>query len=226
MLQNYPNTQLFLDGEWRDSVSKETLEIINPATEEVIGKLSHARKEDLDIALSAADKAFKEWKDVSAYERSKIMRKAADIFRSRADYIAKLLTMEQGKPLAEAMIETLGAADSIEWYAEEGRRAYGRIIPPRAKGIYQFVFKEPVGVIAAFTPWNFPINQVVKKIAAAFAAGCTAIVKGPEETPASVAELIKAFDEAGMPKGSINLVFGIPAEISEYLIHHIQLLEK
>ena len=126
---------------------KETLEIINPATEEVIGKLSHARKEDLDIALSAADKAFKQWKDVSAYERSKIMRKAADIFRSRADYIAKLLTMEQGKPLAEAMIETLGAADSIEWYAEEGRRAYGRIIPPRAKGIYQFVFKEPVGVM-------------------------------------------------------------------------------
>ena len=220
MLQDYPNTQLFINGEWQNSKSNETLEIINPATEEVIGKLSHARKEDLDVALNAAEKAFNEWKNVSAYERSKIMRKAADIFRSRADYIAKLMTIEQGKPLVEAKIETLGAADSIDWYAEEGRRAYGRIIPARASGVYQFVFKEPVGVVAAFTPWNFPLNQVVKKIAAAFAAGCTAIVKGPEETPASVAELIKAFDEAGMPKGSINLVFGIPSEISEYLIPH------
>ena len=220
MLQEYPNTQLFLNGEWRDSLSKETLEIINPATEEIIGKLAHARKEDLDIALNAADTAFKDWKNVSAYDRSKILRKAAEIIRSRVGLIAGLMTLEQGKPLAEAKGETLGAADSIDWYAEEGRRAYGRIIPARAQGVYQFVFKEPVGVVAAFTPWNFPLNQVVKKVAAAFAAGCTVIIKGPEETPASVAELIKAFDEAGMPKGSINLVFGIPAEISEYLISH------
>ena len=220
MSQQYPDTQLFLNGEWTDSLSKETLEIINPATEEVIGKVSHARKEDLDLALKGAENAFNEWKHVSAYDRSKILRKAADIVRSRADQIATLMTLEQGKPLAEAKGETLGAADSIDWYAEEGRRAYGRIIPSRATGIFQYVFKEPVGVVAAFTPWNFPLNQVVKKIAAAFAAGCTAIVKGPEETPASVAELIKAFDEAGMPKGSINLVYGIPAEISEYLIAH------
>jgi len=220
MSQQYPDTQLFLNGEWRDSLSKETLEIINPATEEVIGKVSHARKEDLDLALKGAENAFNEWRHVSAYDRSKILRKAADIVRSRADQIATLMTLEQGKPLAEAKGETLGAADSIDWYAEEGRRAYGRIIPSRATGVFQYVFKEPVGVVAAFTPWNFPLNQVVKKIAAAFAAGCTAIVKGPEETPASVAELIKAFDEAGMPKGSINLVYGIPAEISEYLIAH------
>ena len=220
MSQQYPDTHLFLNGEWRDSLSKETLEIINPATEEVIGKVSHARKEDLDLALKGAENAFNEWKHVSAYDRSKILRKAADIVRSRVDKIATLMTLEQGKPLAEAKGETLGAADSIDWYAEEGRRAYGRIIPSRATGVFQYVFKEPVGVVAAFTPWNFPLNQVVKKIAAAFAAGCTAIVKGPEETPASVAELIKAFDEAGMPKGSINLVYGIPAEISEYLIAH------
>ncbi|MDB3916268.1 NAD-dependent succinate-semialdehyde dehydrogenase [Alphaproteobacteria bacterium] len=217
----YPDTQLFLNGEWRDALAKESLEIINPATEEVIGKVSHARKEDLDIALNAAEKAFNSWKNVSAYERSKILRKAADIVRSKADEIATLMTLEQGKPLVEAKMETMGAADSIDWFAEEGRRAYGRIIPSRApQGVYQFVFKEAVGVVAAFTPWNFPLNQVVKKVAAAFAAGCTAIVKGPEETPASVAELIKAFDEAGMPKGSINLVYGIPAEISEYLIAH------
>ena len=221
MSTNYPDTHLFLNGEWREAAAKESLEIINPATEEVIGKVSHARKEDLDIALNAAESAFNSWKNVSAYERSKILRKAADIVRSKADQIATLMTMEQGKPLIEAKMETMGAADSIDWYAEEGRRAYGRIIPSRApQGVYQFVFKEPVGVVAAFTPWNFPLNQVVKKVAAAFAAGCTAIVKGPEETPASVAELIKAFDEAGMPKGSINLVYGMPAEISEYLIAH------
>ena len=221
MSTNYPDTHLFLNGEWREAAAKESLEIINPATEEVIGKVSHARKEDLDIALNAAESAFNSWKNVSAYERSKILRKAADIVRSKADQIATLMTMEQGKPLIEAKMETMGAADSIDWYAEEGRRAYGRIIPSRApQGVYQFVFKEPVGVVAAFTPWNFPLNQVVKKVAAAFAAGCTAIVKGPEETPASVAELVKAFDEAGMPKGSINLVYGIPAEISEYLIAH------
>ena len=221
MSTNYLDTHLFLNGEWREAAAKESLEIINPATEEVIGKVSHARKEDLDIALNAAENAFNSWKNVSAYERSKILRKAADIVRSKADQIATLMTMEQGKPLIEAKMETMGAADSIDWYAEEGRRAYGRIIPSRApQGVYQFVFKEPVGVVAAFTPWNFPLNQVVKKVAAAFAAGCTAIVKGPEETPASVAELIKAFDEAGMPKGSVNLVYGIPAEISEYLIAH------
>ena len=221
MSTNYPDTHLFLNGEWREAAAKESLEIINPATEEVIGKVSHARKEDLDIALNAAENAFNSWKNVSAYERSKILRKAADIVRSKVDQIATLMTMEQGKPLIEAKMETMGAADSIDWYAEEGRRAYGRIIPSRApQGVYQFVFKEPVGVVAAFTPWNFPLNQVVKKVAAAFAAGCTAIVKGPEETPASVAELIKAFDEAGMPKGSVNLVYGIPAEISEYLIAH------
>ena len=221
MTTNYPDTHLFLNGEWKEATAKETLEIINPATEEVIGKVSHARKEDLDIALNAAENAFNSWKNVSAYERSKILRKAADIVRAKSDQIAALMTMEQGKPLIEAKMETMGAADSIDWYAEEGRRAYGRIIPSRApQGVYQFVFKEPVGVVAAFTPWNFPLNQVVKKVAAAFAAGCTAIVKGPEETPASVAELIKAFDEAGMPKGSINLVYGIPAEISEYLIAH------
>lgn len=220
MLQNYPNTQLFLDGEWRDSVSKETLEIINPATEEVIGKLSHARKEDLDIALSAADKAFKQWKDVSAYERSKIMRKAADILKSRTKDIAKLMTIESGKPIADAEIELGMGIDQIEWFAEEGRRAYGRIIPSRLKAVNQFVFKEPVGVVAAFTPWNWPVQQTARKIAPALASGCSIIVKGPEETPTSTAEFVKAFDEAGIPKGTLNLVFGIPSEISEYLIPH------
>ena len=132
MSTNYPDTHLFLNGEWREAVAKESLELLNPATEEVIGKVSHARKEDLDIALNSAEKAFDSWKNVSAYERSKILRKAADIVRSKADHIARLMTMEQGKPVIEAKMETMGAADSIDWYAEEGRRAYGRIIPSRA----------------------------------------------------------------------------------------------
>jgi succinate-semialdehyde dehydrogenase/glutarate-semialdehyde dehydrogenase len=130
------------------------------------------------------------------------------------------MTMEQGKPLAEAKIEVLAAADIIEWFAEEGRRAYGRVIPARAEGVYQLVIKEPVGPVAAFTPWNFPINQVVRKLSAALATGCSIIVKAPEETPASPAELIRAFADAGVPAGVISLVYGDPAEISSYLIPH------
>src|ERR1700723_3971971 len=148
------------------------------------------------------------------------MRKAADLIRERADKIATLMTIEQGKVLAEAKLETMVAADITEWFAEEGRRSYGRLIPARAPGVYQMVIKEPVGPVAAFTPWNFPINQVVRKMSAALATGCSIIVKAPEETPASPAELVRAFADAGVPAGVINLVYGVPSEISEYLIPH------
>jgi succinate-semialdehyde dehydrogenase/glutarate-semialdehyde dehydrogenase len=148
------------------------------------------------------------------------MRKAADLLRSRADSIAAMMTAEQGKPLAEAKGEVLAGADVIDWFAEEGRRAYGRVIPARAEGIYQLVVREPVGPVAAFTPWNFPINQVVRKLSAALATGCSIIVKAPEETPASPAELIRCFVDAGVPKGVIGLVYGVPSEISSYLIPH------
>jgi succinate-semialdehyde dehydrogenase / glutarate-semialdehyde dehydrogenase len=194
--------------------------VVNPATGEKIGTIPHAATSDLDRALAAADKGFKVWRKVSAFDRSKVMRKAADILRERADKIATLLTMEQGKPLAEAKGEVLAGADVIDWFAEEARRAYGRVIPARAEGVYQLVIKEPVGPVAAFTPWNFPINQVVRKLSAGLAAGCSIIVKAPEETPASPAELIRAFADAGVPAGVINLVYGIPSEISEYLIPH------
>jgi succinate-semialdehyde dehydrogenase/glutarate-semialdehyde dehydrogenase len=130
------------------------------------------------------------------------------------------MTMEQGKTLAEAKAEILNGADTIDWFAEEGRRAYGRVIPARAEGVYQLVVKEPVGPVAAFTPWNFPINQIVRKLSAALAAGCSIIVKAPEETPASPAELIRAFVDAGVPPGTVNLVYGDPHEISSYLIPH------
>src|SRR5579871_3741310 len=216
----YPNVQLYIDGKWRPAASGKTIPVLNPATEDVVGTVAHAAKADLDEALAAAEKGFKAWRAVSSYERSKLMRKAADLIRERAEAIATLMTMEQGKILAEARIETMAAADIIEWFAEEGRRTYGRMIPARAPGVYQMAIKDPVGVVAAFTPWNFPINQVVKKLAAALAAGCSIIVKAPEETPASPAELIRAFADAGVPAGVINLVYGVPAEISEYLIPH------
>ncbi len=216
----YPNVELFIDGKWRPAASGKTIPVINPATEEPIGTVAHAAKADLDEALASAEKGFKAWRNISSYERSKVMRKAADLIRERADKIATLMTMEQGKVLAESRLETMVAADIIEWFAEEGRRTYGRMIPARLPGVYQMVIKEPVGVVAAFTPWNFPINQVVKKLAAAIAAGCSIIVKAPEETPASPAELIRAFADAGVPAGVVNLVYGVPSEISEYLIPH------
>ncbi|GGC29187.1 NAD-dependent succinate-semialdehyde dehydrogenase [Siccirubricoccus deserti] len=216
----YPNVQLHINGEWRGARSGKTLPVINPATEEVIGEVAHAGRDDLDEALAAAEKGFATWRKVSAFDRAKLMRKAADLLRSRADEIARLMTQEQGKPLIEAKMETLAGADIIDWFAEEARRAYGRVIPARAEGVYQLVVKEPVGPVAAFTPWNFPINQVVRKLSAAVATGCSIIVKAPEETPASPAELVRCFLDAGLPVGVAQLVYGIPAEISEYLIPH------
>lgn len=216
----YSDVSLFIDGKWRKAAAGRSLPIVNPATGEEIGTVAHADRSDLDHALEAADRGFRTWRRISAFERSKIMRKAADLLRERADRIAPLMTLEQGKPLAEARGETLAGADVIDWFAEEARRAYGRVIPARAEGVYQLVVKEPVGPAAAFTPWNFPINQVVRKLSAALAAGCSIIVKPPEETPASPAELIRCFADAGVPAGVINLVYGVPAEISEYLIPH------
>jgi succinate-semialdehyde dehydrogenase / glutarate-semialdehyde dehydrogenase len=216
----YPNISLFVDGAWLPALAGRTLPVVNPASGEVIGSVAHAERADLDRALEAAERGFRTWRRKSAFERAKVMRKAADLLRERADAIARLLTMEQGKPLPEARGEVLAGADVIDWFAEEARRTYGRVIPARAEGIYQLVIKEPVGPVAAFTPWNFPINQVVRKLSCAVAAGCSIIVKAPEETPASPAELIRCFADAGIPAGVINLVYGVPAEISEYLIPH------
>ncbi|HEY0986914.1 MAG TPA: NAD-dependent succinate-semialdehyde dehydrogenase, partial [Kofleriaceae bacterium] len=155
-----------------------------------------------------------------ANERAQLMRAAAGLVRQRADAIARLLTMEQGKPLAEARAEVIAGAEIIEWCADEGRRVYGRIVPSRNLAMQQHVLKEPVGPVAAFTPWNFPINQIVRKLGAALASGCSFLVKAPEETPASPAALLAAFVDAGLPPGAVGLVFGNPAEISSYLIPH------
>mgnify|MGYP000488177894 CR=1 FL=1 len=175
---------------------------------------------DLDRALAAAQKGFEAWRDVPAIERGRIMRRAAGLMRERADGIAAALTQENGKPLAEAKIETMAAADIIEWFADEGMRVYGRIVPTRNPAVRQLVVKDPVGPVAAFTPWNFPINQAVRKVSAALTTGCSIIVKAAEETPAAPAALLRAFADAGVPAGVIGLVYGNPAEISGHLIPH------
>jgi succinate-semialdehyde dehydrogenase / glutarate-semialdehyde dehydrogenase len=216
----YPDVLLYIDGQWTAAASGRTHPVVNPATGEAIGSFAWADRADLDRALEAAAKGFQTWKKVSAYERSKIMRKAADLLRERLQTVAEIMTQEQGKTVAEAKAEILNGADTIDWFAEEGRRTYGRVIPARAEGVYQLVIKEPVGPVAAFTPWNFPINQIVRKLSAALAAGCSIIVKAPEETPGSPAELIRAFADAGVPAGAVNLVFGDPAAISSYVIPH------
>jgi succinate-semialdehyde dehydrogenase/glutarate-semialdehyde dehydrogenase len=214
----YADVKLYINGEWCNGSEGKSEPILNPATGQVLARLAHASRNDLDQALAAADKGFKAWKKVSAYDRYKLLRKAADIIRSRADQIAPLMTQEQGKPLAEAKMETVLAGDIMDWFAEEARRTYGRLVPPRAEGVVQAVVKEPVGPVAAFTPWNFPINQAVRKISAALAAGCSVILKGPEETPASCAALVQCYVDAGLPAGVLNLVFGVPSDVSSYLI--------
>ena len=214
----YSDLKLYIDGQWLNGEGRKGEDVVNPATGKVLAQLPHASKADLDSALGAAQKGFQVWKSTSAYERGKIMRKAADLLRERVEQVATAQTMEQGKSINESRIEVMTSADIIDWYAEEGRRAYGRIVPGRGKGVRQIVLQEPVGVVAAFTPWNFPTLTPVRKIAGALAAGCSIIIKASEETPAGCYELVKCFADAGLPAGVLNLVFGVPAQISEHLV--------
>jgi succinate-semialdehyde dehydrogenase / glutarate-semialdehyde dehydrogenase len=214
----YANLALYIDGEWISGGGRESEPVINPATEKPLAALTHASKADLDRALAAAERGYKVWRATAPYERARIMRKAADIIRERLEPIARILTMEQGKVIAEARVEVAVSADIIEWYAEEGKRSYGRIIPGRVAGVRQMTVQEPVGVCAAFTPWNFPGVTPARKIGGALGAGCSLIIKASEETPGTCVELVRAFHEAGLPKGVLNLVFGVPARISEHII--------
>jgi len=219
-MTDYPDTLLLIDNEWREALDGARINILNPATGAKIGEVASASRIDLDLALDAAQRGFDVWKNVSAHERCSVMRSAAALLKQRADSIARLLTAEQGKPLAEARAEVLAGADIIDWFANEALRIYGRIVPARNPAAQQLVLKEPVGPVAAFTPWNFPVNQVVRKLGAALATGCSFLLKAPEETPASPAALLNCFVDAGIPKGVIGLVFGSPADISSYLIAH------
>jgi succinate-semialdehyde dehydrogenase/glutarate-semialdehyde dehydrogenase len=214
------DVKLLIENNWVDASDRATYAIMNPATGESIGKAAKAGERDLALAVEAAGRAFPKWRETSPYDRSKLMRRAAELIRSRTRAIARAITLEQGKPLGEAMAEVNVACDTIEWFAEEGRRTYGRIVPSRDFRTQQAVIKEPVGPVALFTPWNFPLNQAARKIAAAMCAGCTIVAKPAEEAPSCVVELARAFVESGLPAGVLNLVFGSPAQISEYLIAH------
>lgn len=209
---------LFIDGVWTAGSGTRRGKVMDPATARQIGEVAFAETTDLDAALAAAKRSFAAWRKTTALERSRILVKAANLVRTDAETIAQAITTEQGKPLSESRLEAGATADIIEWYAEEGRRAYGRVIPSRLPGARQIVISEPVGPVAAFSPWNFPCGQLVRKIAAALAAGCTIIAKAPEETPSPAMSLVRCFEEAGVPAGVLNLVFGVPAEISAHLI--------
>jgi succinate-semialdehyde dehydrogenase/glutarate-semialdehyde dehydrogenase len=215
----YEDLCLYINGHFMKGGGRKESDVVNPATDEVIGKLPHAGQADLDLALTSAQKAFQSWRHSSPLERSRILRKVAELSRARAQEIGRNITMDMGKPLAEAAGEVTVCSEHADWAAEECRRIYGRVIPARSEGVRQFVLREPIGVVAAFSPWNFPYNQAIRKIVSALGAGCTIIIKGPEDAPSAVVAIARLFHEAGLPPGCLNVVWGVPSEVSTYLIN-------
>lgn len=213
----YEKLELLINGKWRQGSGGKTETVYNPATGETLGELPHASISDLDEALAASEKAFQVWRKETALNRQKILEKACRILEDRFDEVAGNLTKEMGKPLAEAKIELSVAIDIIRWYGEEGKRIYGRTVPSRMPGISQTVRKDPVGPVIAFVAWNFPAVNVVRKVAGSLAAGCSVIIKPSEETPGTAIAIARALQEAGLPDGALNVVFGVPAEVSEHL---------
>ena len=214
----YPELSLYIDGRFLSAEGRKEQDVFNPASGEVIGKLPHATRADLDAALAAAERGFALWRRSSPMERSKVLRRVGELARERAQQIGRDITLDQGKPLAESVGEVVACSEHADWHAEECRRIYGRVIPARAEGVRQLVLREPIGVCAAFTPWNFPFNQAIRKICAAVGAGCSIIVKGPEDAPSAVVALARLFHDAGLPPGVLNIVWGVPHEVSKYLI--------
>jgi succinate-semialdehyde dehydrogenase/glutarate-semialdehyde dehydrogenase len=214
----YPELSLLIDGEWIKGGGRKTVPVINPATEEVLGQLPLATKADLDRALAACQRSYPAWRAMAPHLRGRILHKAAELLRERAEQIAQIATMEEGKTIHETRIELGMAAEIFTWYAEEGRRAYGRVLPQRSPGVRMTVVKEPVGPVAGFAPWNFPLGNPARKIGAALGAGCPVIVKPAEETPASALAIARALVDAGVPAGVVNVVFGVPAEVSHHLL--------
>lgn len=208
----------FIAGSWTQGVGTCSAPVVNPATGRVIGHAARVSSEQLDEALRSSIKGFTQWSGMTALERARIMRRAADLLRARADAIAAVLTAEEGKPLKEARGEVEFSADSLDWYADEGRRIYGKQVPARLAGVRQTVYREPVGPVAAFVAWNFPCLNVMRKISAALGAGCSIIIKPSEETPGTAVEVIRCLLEAGVPPDVLNLVFGEAAEVSEHLL--------
>lgn len=214
----YPPLHLFIGGERIGADGRDTLPVVDPATGLEIARLPVATTADLDRALDAAARAFPAWRDTTAIERSGILRRAAALLRERVPAIAEVMTREQGGVLTRSRTEVLRSADVLDWCAEEGRRAYGRIIPTSTAGVRQLVLREPIGPAVALTPWNAPAFMPARKIGEALAAGCTCIIKPAEETPGTALEIVRALADAGLPRGVVNAVFGVPAMISHHLI--------
>lgn len=210
----YPELQLYIAGAWK---SAEGEPVINPADETVLGTIPHATRADLDRALAAAGDGFRVWRSMSPAKRAQVILKAAALMRERAEEMAVSMTLEQGKTLRESRLEVQRACEIVEWDANEGRRVYGRVIPGDA-GLRHTVYHQPIGLVSAYSPWNFPVSSPARKVAGALSAGCAIILKASEETPAGAVQLVRAFADAGLPPGVLNLVFGKPADISEYLI--------
>ncbi len=208
----------FINGKWQKSSGGETYDVINPATEEIIGKASKANKKDIDDCLKSAEKGLEVWKNTSPWERSKIIRKISELIRKRSDILSKWLTLEVGKPLAEGIAEANGSADIFEWSSEESKRIYGETLQGRTPDTKIHVYYQPVGVVAALVPWNFPITLASRKISTALSAGCSVIVKPDVITPGSIMELVDICKEAGIPSGVVNLLSGDPAYISDQLL--------
>jgi succinate-semialdehyde dehydrogenase/glutarate-semialdehyde dehydrogenase len=213
-------TQLFIDGRWVSADNRKTIPVVNPATEEAIAEVAWAGRAEIRRAFDAAARAMPAWARLTAYDRAKILKKTAELMRERADVLARTMTQEQGKPLAEAKGETLHSADTFEWFAEEGKRAYGQVIPNSAQGKRHLVFKHPIGVVAAISPWNFPITLQARKLAPALAAGCTVVSKPAHQTPLSLIQVFQCLEEAGLPPGVANLVVAPPEEFSEEAFAH------
>lgn len=211
----YPDLKLYIGGEWRKTA--EDMPVINPATEAEIGRLPIARISDLEEALNAAEEGFRIWRRTAPRDRAAVMQKAAALMRERQEEIALAITAEHGKPLSQARLEVIRGCEFIEWDAGEAVRTYGRVIPS-APGVSYVVHHEPVGVVLGLSPWNFPMSQPCRKIAGALASGCSIILKAAEETPAGAMHIAQAFHDAGLPAGVLNLVFGVPAQISDFLI--------
>lgn len=214
----YKAPQLFIAGQWRAGGDGTCIQVRNPATGEVLADVPRASRKDLDDALDASASAFQIWRHKPAVERAAVLQRAATLLRERANQLGPLMTMEQGKTLAESVGEFLGAAEAFEWYAAEALRINGRLMPARLPGARQMVLPQPLGPIAAFTPWNFPAALAARKIGASLAAGCTVVIKPSEETPASAIALAHALADAGLPAGALNMVFGVPSEVSSHLI--------
>jgi succinate-semialdehyde dehydrogenase/glutarate-semialdehyde dehydrogenase len=209
------NRQLFINGEWCDSSSGKKLGVENPATEEIIAEVALGTREDCKRAVAAAAEALKTWMKLTPYDRARVLKKTAELMRERADALARTMTMEQGKPIAEAKGEVLHSADTFEWFAEEGKRAYGQVIPPSNAAKRHLTIKHPVGVVGAIGPWNFPITLQARKIAPALAAGCTIVCKPASQTPLSLIGVFECLIDAGLPKGVANLVIGSASEIAD-----------